>query len=358
MIAIQRRNPDAFLNNNINLLKRGAILRMPGVDDVNAMSTESATGEVLTQSEEFRGLKSAARATSPETPLLAEETATAQTPAVELAAEPAVEPVVEESAARDQLELVPPSEESDLGSTYGVEELEAGQSDGSLEAASLRQNLARKEEELISQQQQNEHLAERIAELETRLAAAEESRVEDADLGNMQERLREERLAESAVAPGEDEDKPWYSRFSAWLIALLVFAVALVGWVLSRRGGDEFKSGLGSGEERLRDIKDEAEEVLRALADTEEEAVEDDGDESIVEPEQDQAKAQPFGASGDDAEVLDEESSDPEIQLDLARAYISMGDKEAARVILDEVGSNGTQEQREEAKKMLDLLAS
>jgi FimV-like protein len=35
-----------------------------------------------------------------------------------------------------------------------------------------------------------------------------------------------------------------------------------------------------------------------------------------------------------------------------------MGDKEAARVILDEVGSNGTQEQREEAKKMLDLLAS
>ena len=59
----------------------------------------------------------------------------------------------------------------------------------------------------------------------------------------------------------------------------------------------------------------------------------------------------------DDAEILDEESSDPEIQLDLARAYISMGDKEAARVILEEVVANGTEDQQEEARKMLELLA-
>jgi FimV-like protein len=63
-----------------------------------------------------------------------------------------------------------------------------------------------------------------------------------------------------------------------------------------------------------------------------------------------------FGASEGDAEVLDEDSSDPEIQLDLARAYISMGDKEAARVILEEVGNNGNEEQREEARKMLNHL--
>jgi FimV-like protein len=66
---------------------------------------------------------------------------------------------------------------------------------------------------------------------------------------------------------------------------------------------------------------------------------------------------QQFGTTGDDAEVLDEESSDPEIQLDLARAYISMGDKEAARVILEEVGVHGSEEQQQEAQKMLDLLA-
>ncbi len=58
----------------------------------------------------------------------------------------------------------------------------------------------------------------------------------------------------------------------------------------------------------------------------------------------------------EDAHVLDEESADPEIQLDLARAYISMGDKEAARVILEEVIANGSEEQQAEANSMKDLL--
>ena len=35
-----------------------------------------------------------------------------------------------------------------------------------------------------------------------------------------------------------------------------------------------------------------------------------------------------------------------------------MGDKEAARIILDEVISNGSEEQQAEARKMLDVLAS
>jgi pilus assembly protein FimV len=58
----------------------------------------------------------------------------------------------------------------------------------------------------------------------------------------------------------------------------------------------------------------------------------------------------------EDAHVLDAESADPEIQLDLARAYISMGDKEAARVILEEVIVHGSDEQQDEANKMKDML--
>jgi pilus assembly protein FimV len=84
---------------------------------------------------------------------------------------------------------------------------------------------------------------------------------------------------------------------------------------------------------------------------------EDEGDETPEKSETEGPGVQRFGATGEDAEVLDEESSDPEIQLDLARAYISMGDKEAARVILEEVGIHGSAEQQQEAKKMLDLLA-
>ena len=84
------------------------------------------------------------------------------------------------------------------------------------------------------------------------------------------------------------------------------------------------------------------------------------GDEPVeVPPAEEPAEktaAKAFGGQQEEADILDEESSDPEIQLDLARAYISMGDKEAARVILEEVASNGSEEQQAEAQKMLDLM--
>lgn len=366
MIAIQRENPEAFLRDNINLLKRGAILRMPRADDVRNISTSAAINEVSAQAEEFEGRKTAALATSPSTPLLAEEAAVpeeeVQLEPVEPVLEDETETITEETASAEpelapQLELVPPSEESDLDSAYGFEESEDAGTDASVAVTTLREDLARTEEDLITQQQENEYLAERIKELEAQLADAEQDSVKDANLANMENRLREERLAEAAA---NEENAPWYSRFSAWLIGLLVLAAAVVGWRLSRRGsGNEFAAA-ADPDESLREIKDEAEEVLRVLETPEEEAsgpdASDETEDDSAEPDQEEKVVKPFGGGSGDAEVLDEESSDPEIQLDLARAYISMGDKEAARVILEEVGNNGNEEQREEAKKMLDLL--
>ena len=370
MIAIQRENPNAFLRGNINLLKRGAILRMPRVDDVRAISMAAAISEVTEQADEFQGRRSAAAAASPLTPLLAEETAPLEAPAepevpdttetdtvatTEPDVEQEVEPLMEEPVVQDQLELVPPSEASDLDSAYGFEESEDGSADASVAVSTLRQDLARTEEDLITQQQENEYMAERIKELEAQLLAAEEDTVQDADLANMEQRLREERLAETADTSDKSDDTAWYSGFTAWLLGLLVLVVAGVGWVMKRRGeGTEFD--LGAEDDQLREIKDEAEEVLRVLEEPDDVEAEGDNGESLEEPATEDQPVKQFGATGDDAELLDEESSDPEIQLDLARAYISMGDKEAARVILDEVERNGSEEQREEAKKMLDLL--
>jgi len=382
MIAIQRENPGAFLRGNINLLKRGAILRMPRADEVNAISMATAISEVTEQTEEFRGRKAAEPVASPYTPLLAAEAAplevvaepeeaqadeidaveidVVETDAIEADAVETdvvadVDLALEQPEVQDQLELVPPSEESDLDSVPGFEETEDGNADASVSVSTLRQDLARSEEDLITQQQENEYLAERIKELETQLLAAEENKVTDANLANMEARLREERLAAAASARQAD-DTPWYSRLSGWLIGLLVLVVAVVAWLLKRRkDGAEFD--LGAEEDQLREIKGEAEEVLRVLEDSEDDATGDDDAESSGDDAEDKHVVQEFGATGDEAELLDEESSDPEIQLDLARAYISMGDKEAARVILDEVESNGSDEQREEAKKMLELLA-
>jgi pilus assembly protein FimV len=267
-----------------------------------------------------------------------------------LEAEPAeVEQAVAEMP--DQLELVPPSEASELDSAYGFEESE--DSGGAVVATqTLRENLARTEEELFNQKQQNEYLEQRIKELEAEVEAGQQGSVADTDLANMEERLRQER---EAAARATADSEPWYSKFRYWLIALLVVAAGLIGWLVSRRSG---AAAAIAEEEAISDIKEEAEELLRVLEDKDdsEEAVEQvvEADEPAAE---EKTKAtREFGETGGDAEILDEESSDPEIQLDLARAYISMGDKEAARVILEEVAVNGSEEQQAEAKSMMDQL--
>jgi pilus assembly protein FimV len=395
MIAIQRENPDAFMNGNINLLKRGAILRMPAVNDVERISNSTAYSEVVTQEEAFRERKSPSLAASTEMPLLSADSSypgaarsepepepvpdpepvavepdaveTDLTGTEEAAVEPEAElaessppvqepelaePEPEEPVLQDQLELVPPSETSDLDSTYGFEESEQD-GDAAVATQALRENLARTEEELITQQQQNEYLEERIRELEAQLDTDRDAQVEDADLAGMEDRLREQRLATQS----DDAEQPWYARLGVWLLGLLVLVAAVAGWLFSRRSQD-------TAGETIQDITDEAEEVLRVLEDPEpQQAVEEpaaEAPEDTVEmPLEDEAESKAterFTGTEVEADVLDEESSDPEIQLDLARAYISMGDKEAARVILEEVVANGSGEQQAEARKMLDLM--
>ena len=61
-------------------------------------------------------------------------------------------------------------------------------------------------------------------------------------------------------------------------------------------------------------------------------------------------------SGGQEAEGEDEEAEDPELKLDLARAYLSLGDKEAARSMLDEVVAMGNEEQKAEALLMMEEL--
>src|ERR1700677_2191338 len=53
MIALYRANPEAF-GGNINILRRGAVLRVPGADDVAALNQREAMGEVHRQMDAWR----------------------------------------------------------------------------------------------------------------------------------------------------------------------------------------------------------------------------------------------------------------------------------------------------------------
>ncbi|MBB3168085.1 FimV/HubP family polar landmark protein [Simiduia aestuariiviva] len=55
MLAIQRLNPDAFINNNINLLKKGQVLRLPAADEISSLSTRQAINEVAYQNSQWTG---------------------------------------------------------------------------------------------------------------------------------------------------------------------------------------------------------------------------------------------------------------------------------------------------------------
>jgi len=53
MMAVYRANPDAF-GGNINILRRGAVLRVPGADEIAALNQTEATGEVRRQMSAWR----------------------------------------------------------------------------------------------------------------------------------------------------------------------------------------------------------------------------------------------------------------------------------------------------------------
>jgi pilus assembly protein FimV len=58
MIAVYRANPDAFVG-NINILKRGAVLRLPGADEIAALNQTEAMNEVRRQMEAWRSAEGA-----------------------------------------------------------------------------------------------------------------------------------------------------------------------------------------------------------------------------------------------------------------------------------------------------------
>lgn len=53
MLAIQRLNPDAFINGNINRLRSGQVLRVPSSDDIRSLSRGEAVNEVARQNQSW-----------------------------------------------------------------------------------------------------------------------------------------------------------------------------------------------------------------------------------------------------------------------------------------------------------------
>ena len=78
--------------------------------------------------------------------------------------------------------------------------------------------------------------------------------------------------------------------------------------------------------------------------------------EEAGEDAEEHAQGAGSGSESDDELVFAEEGDRMATRLDLARAYLDMGDRDGARAILEEVAQGGNAEQQQEAKTLLDGL--
>ena len=101
--------------------------------------------------------------------------------------------------------------------------------------------------------------------------------------------------------------------------------------------------------------EDLADDLMDLDFDTEESEDETDVDGDDAEVEADEADAE---EASDEEESDEDDSSDDDIdtQLDLASAYIEMGDYEGAREIIEEVLNSGDESQKEQAQTLLDSI--
>jgi pilus assembly protein FimV len=107
------------------------------------------------------------------------------------------------------------------------------------------------------------------------------------------------------------------------------------------------------------DLDDLTQAMEFELADQGEQASKDD-DATMMAPALEPGERRSFGASsfeeGDTREMAPPEINEIGTKLDLARAYIDMGDAEGARSILGEVVEEGDEAQQEEARQLLESL--
>lgn len=176
IVALLRANPDAFIGGNANRLKVGAVLRIPGDADIARYSPEEAALVVREQTAQWRG---AGRA-------LPQPPAVAGAPAGDASAAPAASGVRSaRAAAGARLEITPPSaiDAKKAGSRSGVS---AGGEGDMLRQQELQQSR----ETLAARDAEVQELKARVSELEQLQKTQNELiAMKDSELAAAQQRM-------------------------------------------------------------------------------------------------------------------------------------------------------------------------
>ncbi|BCT93395.1 hypothetical protein LYSHEL_24190 [Lysobacter helvus] len=364
MLALLRANPDAFVRGNINLLKAGTVLRVPPAQDVATLSASEAAVVVRDHLSQWRAMSApapqpAAVADTGNEKNNAATSTTRATPRV--------------SQAR--LEIVPPTTGAKTpGSRSGASA--GGEGD------MLRQELQQTKETLAAKDAEVADLKARVAELEklqqdqaallqmkdSKLAAAEQQ-LAKANTAAPATTVAKAQATQSPPAPQPASTPAW-----VWGGAGLI-VLGLLAWVFSRRRRAPAEPVLPR---RAYDTEAMAAGMPKTAPD--DDLVDDAFD---LEPDAPPAPPPPAfsepaprpgpshwtsapatlgnaptwhaGGGGVAAPVAPAVTDPvtPAQQLELARAYLDMGDDDAARVVLREVMDGRDPAAREAAARLL-----
>ncbi len=188
MLALLRANPEAFADGNINRLRKGAVLRIPGREEAATLGAAEAAAQVREQMQSWSGTVATLSQ-----PADASAVVPPPTPRARRTEAPA------SGASRNtdsRLELTPPrGTGSASASTSGAAVDGAGKE--------LRAELARSREEVATLTQENTELKSRVGDLE-QLQGENRRLIElkDSELAAAQRRLRR---AEAALAKAQAE---------------------------------------------------------------------------------------------------------------------------------------------------------
>nr|WP_241900274.1 FimV/HubP family polar landmark protein [Stenotrophomonas maltophilia] len=204
MIALLRANPEAFIRGNVNLLKQGAVLRMPDSDALAAVDAAEAAGLVREHAAQWRQARTVPQPAGTVAPVAAAATTNASSPAAANGARLEIAPALASDAAR-------------AGTTTGTGAGSEGDMLGNEQLRQAREDIATRDAEIGE-------LKQRVADLE-KLKEQQQSLIamKDNDLAAAQQRL--------AQAPDtRDAATPWY-----WLGLPVLLLAAGAAWLLRRR---------------------------------------------------------------------------------------------------------------------------
>lgn len=203
MLALLQANPDAFLGDDVNRLRSGAVLRVPSRDDVARIAPDEAAQVVRQQMRQWRQSRRAVRQ-----PDAAPAVARAAAPAKPAASKPASAPAAASAVAKPtaspaaaaprqeaRLQIVPPS---GPGKATGNKSGTSAGGEGSM----LQQELRQRDEDIAAKSAEIGELKERLAALE-KLKDEQQKLIslKDSELAAAQARLAEAKRGAQAAVP-------------------------------------------------------------------------------------------------------------------------------------------------------------